>query len=837
MKRINILIIIVLYTCFACNTSQRGEVQRQFLNTDWQFEYQEKWYPATIPGTIHTDLFNNQLIEDPFFGNNEQSLQWIEKKSWTYQCVIFKDFLQEKAKNELIFDGLDTYSEVFLNGKPLCHTFGSNITDNMFRKWVFPLNMDDLQDSNILKIIFYPTSVMDSTEAATYPYPLPDIRAFSRKAPYQSGWDWGPRLVTCGIWKNVYIESWEHFRILDFQIQQEEINRERANIKVTTKCEFASNAEALFQYYINEELFKSENIQLTEGNNTIETDIKIDKPKLWYPNGMGEQPLYNVRVKIITDKEIDTKSTKIGLRKIELIQKKDSIGKSFFFKVNEQSVFVKGANWVPSEFFAPMASKEKYKNLLTACKESHINMLRCWGGAYYEDDAFYDFCDEMGIMIWQDFMFAGALYPEEKSFHENIAIEAREQIQRLRNHPCLALWCGNNEVKNAWEDWGWQSTYSEKQKTAISNNLSFIFNHILADAVAKYDPSCSYTPTSPLWGWGHPENFTEGDSHYWGVWWGELPFEVWDEKTGRFMSEYGFQSYPEMSSIQKFTLPEDRNLDSPAMKNHQKHGRGLEIINKAMCQYFGKATDFENFVYLSQLTQAYGIGLAIEAHRSHKPSCMGTLYWQLNDCWAVASWSSIDYYGRKKAVWYVSREKFAPLMIYSRNTKDETAVNIKLVSDKTTEMQGIITYKLLDFHGNIIDVKSKNFSAFPDVNHEDMYVLNNKMKDFKKTSCLYIQFVSKEGDTVCKIHYFDYPKNLKLPPSNLQWTTTHENGTDIIRLKSAVLIKGVYLYEKNASEGDFSDNYFDILPNQEKIIRFQATDRTRKHTFGLRTYN
>ena len=544
--------------------------------TDWQFDYNGQWYPATVPGFIHTDLMANGLIPDPYYGTNEDSVQWVADSSWSYRTTISGRDLPEGSLY-LVMKGLAGNALVLWvaylgDGDPDC---GTETVDNMFTENVFEISNGTLQyDSIMIEVFFDPLT--DSLREGYYGITLPDRRAFTRIAPYQQGWDWGPKLPSCGIWKPVYITN-------------------RASIS----CQASRTSTA----------------------------------------------------------------------NIKLRQEKDSIGQSFTFYRDGKPIFIKGANWIPIHSF-PVLNKEqkaRYRHLLCSAKEAGFNMLRVWGGGIYEHDYFFDLCDSLDLMVWMDFNFSTMLYPDNPDMLESIREEARQNVSRIAQHPCVVLWCGNNEVKNGWEDWGWQGVYNwtPEQRARLQHGIDTLFgeNGILAQAVKQYDPlQRPYITTSPLYGWGHPECVTHGDSHYWGVWWGEEPFERYAEKTGRFMSEYGFQSYPMLSTLKRVVPADQLNIDSPAMRNHQKHGRGREIIDKAMMQYYGfdsKSLSLEDYCYVSQLLQAWGTGYGIFQHIKQQPHCMGTLYWQLNDCWPVASWSSIDYYGNWKALHYRAQALFA----------------------------------------------------------------------------------------------------------------------------------------------------------------------------------
>lgn len=543
---------------------------------NWQFRYDHEWYDATVPGCVHTDLMRHGFITDPFWANNEDNVQWIKDSVWEYRSFLFVD---DNAQDsfDIVFEGLQTYAKVYVNDSLVLNA------SNMFRRYVVSLCSDNLNDTNELYVEFYPTEWYDSVAQAELGFPLPDRRAFSRTAPYQQGWDWGPALSTCGIWKSVYVQT---------------VDSEQPDAVHLKKGTWFDNHEITFK----------------------------------------AQP--------------------------------DSIGLAYTFFDNGAPIMVKGANWIPAHSFPILTDdlKRRYKYLLESAKDAHFNMIRVWGGGIYEHDYFYDLCDSLGIMVWQDFDFSCALYPSDDAFLDNVRHEVADQVIRIAKHPCVVIWCGNNEVKNGWEDWGWQSQYdwTPEQIAYLEKSIDTLFSEsgILASAISQYDPlKRPYIQSSPLFGWGHNESCTHGDSHYWGVWWGELPFEMYAEKIGRFMSEFGFQGYPDWSTVCRFCPEDERYIGSVSMSSHQKHNRGVAIVDKAMKRYYGfdsKSVSLEDYCYLSQLLQAWGTGYGLFCHLKASPYCMGTLYWQLNDCWPVASWSSIDYYGNWKALHYRAKDLFDP---------------------------------------------------------------------------------------------------------------------------------------------------------------------------------
>ncbi len=559
---------LIWFNGFAQNISKE-------LKANWQFKKMgtAQWHRATVPGTVHTDLLNNQLIPDPFYRNNETKLQWIAATDWEYKTVFNLDAATINKKNiQLVFEGLDTYADVFLNNQQILSA------NNMFRTWKVNVKKIIKQQDNQLHIIFRSSDRTGDSLRATSSLIHPSEymnRNYVRKAQYHFGWDFAPKLITCGIWRKVKIEAWDFFS--------------------------------------NEEI-----------RGIVDTTLHL-KPK----------------------------------QQVELVQQRDSIGQSFYFTVNKQPIFIKGANWVPADVFLPRVTKAKYRNLLVAAKEAGINMLRVWGGGIYEDDAFYDLCDSLNIMVWQDFMFAGAMYPSDTAFMENVKQEVTDNLKRLAHHSCIALWCGNNEVDEAWHNWGWQKQFnlSPADSAKLWEGYRKLFHEMLPQLVKQY-ASQPYITTTPLNGWGRKESMTHGDSHYWGVWWGLEPIATYKEKIPRFMSEYGMQSLPSLESIQQFALPADLDTASAVMKAHQKHPTGFQTLAAYMQQNHLTASNFKEYIAATQHLQSMALETAITAHLQAQPRCMGTLFWQFNDCWPGASWSIVDYYGRKKKAYYTVKKLY-----------------------------------------------------------------------------------------------------------------------------------------------------------------------------------
>ncbi len=830
-----LLLVLIGILIFSCSSKKdKKMITKIEINRNWKFRQSgiEKWYDATVPGCIHTDLLKNKLIGKPFFRTNEKKLQWIENEDWEYKTIfnVDKAFLNH-SNIELVFKGLDTYAKIYLNDSLILNT------DNMFREWNLDCKNLIKEGENSLRICFLSAVKENKRKSKKISYRLPDIRAFTRKAPYQFGWDWGPRFVTSGIWRPVYLQAWNNAKIKDIQIIQNKISKDNADISAIFEIQSNKKQKAFVSVTNkrNSKIFVNKEVELIKSVNNIKLDFNIEHPKLWWTNGLGEPYLYDLKVMLKIGKTFDEKSIKIGIRTIEIVQEKDSVGKSFYLKLNGVPVFMKGANYIPQDNFLNRVKNKRYEKLIKNAAEANMNMLRVWGGGIYENDIFYDLCDENGILIWQDFMFACTMYPGDKAFLENVKQEAIQNVKRLKNHPCLALWCGNNEIASAWQDWGWQKAmnYSKEDSTEIWNNYLKIFDDILPKIVNEYDPKSFYWQSSPSIGWGHIESNYEGDSHYWGVWWGKEPFEMYKKKVARFMSEYGFQSFPEFKTIKTFSIPEDWNVNSEVMLSHQKHPIGNQLIKQYLQRYYQMPKNFKSFLYLSQLLQAEGVKIAIEAHRRAKPYCMGTLYWQLNDCWPVTSWSSIDYYGRWKALHYFVKKDYNDILV-SPNL-DNGVLYVYIISDKLVPVKANLILNLIDFDGNVL--WNKEIKVNVQSNSSNLYFQTNLKKFLKNFDRKKIAFQTKvliNKKTLSKnILYFLYPKNLSLPIPHIYKQIYENKNGYVIKFKTDKLAKNVYLSVNNVT-GFFSDNYFDLFPNETIVINFITKNKVKNFEAKLK---
>jgi beta-mannosidase len=821
--------LLLAAVVFGCGPSP--SVTRVPLHDGWEFRRvgEEEWRPATVPGTVHTDLLANGEIEDPFYRDNEFGLQWIEREDWEYRTTIdVGEALLEEKHVELVFEGLDTYADVLVNGSRVLRT------DNMFRGWEQEVRRRLNAGQNELVVRFRSPiemvlPVFDMMDSLGMRLPAGNdrgekpTRVYTRKAAYHYGWDWGPRFVTSGIWRPVTLRAWSGVRISDVQIVQQSLSDERAVMRAYVEIRSDSAQPAAITVRSRDRRFNAVSVEarLPNGRATASVDFVVEDPERWWPNGIGDQQLYDIEVEVRAGDVRDRVSLRAGLRTLEVVNEPDSIGESFYVRVNGVPVFMKGANYIPLDHFTPRVDEQRYRTFFEAAVQANMNMLRVWGGGIYENDLFYDLADEYGILIWQDFMFANGMYPHFGELLDGIAQEAVENIRRLRNHPSLALWCGNNEMDEGWHNWGWQRDYASAQAERIWSTYRWIFHQMLPELVATYDSGRFYWPSSPSIGWGHPESMTHGDSHYWGVWHGREPFEVLQEKLPRFMSEFGFQGYPSLETVAAFTLPEDRDVDSPVMLAHQKHPVGPEIVREYMGRWYREPNDFASFLYLSQLVQAEGMRLAFESQRRAMPRTMGTLYWQLNDTWPVASWSSLDYFGRWKALHYAARDAFAPVLV-SPVVRGDT-VDVYVVSDRLEPVHADLELRLLEFDGTIrwderVTVDAPANSSVR-VFAEEMEALLGGAA--RSDVVLQVRLLNGAGVMAENLLYFVPPKDLDLSAPDVE--VQMERGSDgpTLLLSTDRLAKHVYL---SLDDGDafFLNNFFDLIPGHDRRVLVES---------------
>lgn len=780
------------------------------LNENWQFKQADEnhWYPASVPGCIHTDLFENELIPHPFVGDNEVRLQWISDKHWVYESEFILNKEQLKTQNtELVFEGLDTYAKIYLNGKLILES------NNAFRIWKVDVKKH-LQTNNKLKIEFTPTAEIEAIKQKEIPYELPEgPRMFTRKAAFQYGWDWGPKYNTVGIWRDIYINFWENAKIEDVYIKQNFLSEEKAGLTAEIELKNSEKGILKAEIYVNNQLEIEKEFGLHSKSANLKIPIEIKQPKFWWTNGLEEAYLYEFKIQIkdLQGNLIDEKIIKKGLRTIELVTDQDEFGESFYFKLNGVPVFMKGANYIPQNSFQNWVTKENYDQLLDDVQKSNMNMLRIWGGGIYEEDYFYELCDEKGILVWQDFMFANGMYPGDEEFLGNAGMEAIDQVKRLRNHASLALWCGNNEISEGWHRWGWQDGRSEAEKAEIWGNYQKLFNGILPEIVQIFT-DLPYWESSPKFGRGDARYIAEGDAHDWWIWHDGHPFEDLETKTPRFMSEFGFQSFPSLEAIRFINDGKSTSISTQEFANHEKHARGFEIIRTYMERDFPVPTDEEDYVYMSQLLQAYGMGKGIEAQRRNMPYTMGSLYWQLNDCWPVASWSGIEFFGYWKPLQYQIEKSFSQVLVSFE--REDDGLKVYMVNDQLEEVNGELELAIQDFDGNMLKQWKLNPSVQPNSSTIITQLNLNEFKEIEDQIFVSAKFKGKVFN-----YFLVKPKDLKLKASQLKIDFTKTENNTTITLKSNTLEKDVMILYNEKPIGYFGE----ILPGMNQIINLETS--------------
>ena len=847
MKRQSPYFFVLIIWLFSCQ--HEGNNIKSLPDSDWEFKAVDdtNWLPASVPGYVHIDLLNNNIIEDPYYRLNEHKQQWIDKKDWEYRTIfnVSKNIL-DKDVVELTFKGLDTYASVYLNEQLILNA------DNMFVSHKVSCKKLLKQGNNTLRIIFESPIEVGLKKREELGYFLPgaendqselgglgDIKVspFTRKPGYHFGWDWGPRLVSSGIWQDIELVGWDKATIIDVNIIQKNLTDSLAILNAKIEIFSIENREIDIVCVVDSQQISKAKVSLTDGINEIAIPIKIQKPELWWTNGLGSQKLYNIEIKIAAGSEIlSSKSISIGLRTVELIQQPDSIGKSFYFQINGHPVFMKGANYIPQDIFLSRVKDEDYEELINSAVDANFNMLRVWGGGIYEKEIFYDLCDKYGILVWQDFMFACAMYPGNSSFLDNVKNEAEQNVKRLRNHPCIALWCGDNEILSAWNRWGWKESVLEDQGQDIVDTVwkayDDIFHNILPDVVKEFDPSRSYWSSSPSAGFGELENGKSGDNHYWGVWWAKEPMSRYKEVIPRFMSEYGFQSFPELNSVKKYALEKDWDINSEVMKSHQRSSIGNNTIVEYMQRDYSNPKDFPMFLYVNQVLQAEGIKMAIEAHRRNMPVCMGSLYWQLNDCWPVASWSGIDSYGNWKAMHYFVKKAFNDVLV-SPDYDTKGQLNVTIVSDKLKNIEAKLKLFIIDFEGNTlwtldeqVDIVKNSSNIYFETDLNQLRVgIDKRIVLLQATLCdLYGGIISEN------VMYFLPIKDLNLPTPIIKYNIEKAEGGFRLVLSTNKLAKNLYISVDNI-EGKFSDNYFDLMAGDTIEIKFSASEQIELSKF------
>ena len=824
----------------------------QVISAGWQFravgDHEHPgvadWHSAAVPGAVHTDLQSAGLIPDPFFADNEKRLQWIGRQDWEYRTTFIADpALLTRQHIELVFDGLDTFAEVTLNDKPLLKT------DNMFRAWRADIRPLLHSGANELRVVFHSPYTVMSPVLAKLPYILPGsgyeaydpakgiypVGHYIRTAGYEYGWDWGPKLVTMGIWRPARIEAWDDVRITNLHIEQNSVTVERALITAAIDIEAAHAGKVTIDLDLSSLGGTAGNGHHVHGTETLEAGInhlkfplRIDHPKRWFPAGYGAQDRYQVSLEIKDEnnaKRLDSAEEKIGLRSVELRRDADQWGRSFAFVVNGIPVFAKGANVIPMDSFPARVTPARERALLTAARDANMNMIRMWGGGYYQTDSFYEIADELGIMVWQEFAFGGGLVPGDKAFQDNVHQEAIEQVKRLRDHASVVLWCGNNEVETSWDSWGdrldFKKQLTPEQRERVWQDYVVLFRDILKSVVAQNGGGAPYWPSSP--GADFEEragNDHNGDMHFWDVWSGAKPIDEYRKVQTRFLSEYGFQGMPDLATVRAFAGNE-QDVTAPALANHERFINGFVRIQHYLDEETGPARDFASLDYLSQFVQAEAIQTGAEHLRSQMPRTMGSLYWQLNDCWPVVSWASIDYFGRPKALQYYARRFYAPLLIAP--AFDANQITAHIVSDRLAPLGATLRLRVLDFAGHELYNSSQPVTIPALTSLPIASVPVSGIAGFDAARNVAVFDLIADGKTlVSHTLFFVKAKDLQLPSPSIDARIDKSGKSYLITLQSKSLARAVEVTFPGI-DATLSDNYIDLLPGVTANLRVESS--------------
>jgi len=793
------------------------------------------WLTTPVPSSIFSSLIAAGQIEPSDINTNPEKFAWVSEKLWIFRKIFDAPVeLLDCDQVDLVFDGLDTVASIWLNDKLI------GKTNNMFIPFRFDVTSVLKPRNNSLLVRFEPaiehakklmnryTSFSESDFRNPY-------RVYIRKAQYQFGWDWCPALPGCGIWRPVRLEGTKKARLADLHIRTVDCNHRYADIKIAVKLDTVTAEEFLCKLTLScREQIIEHNLTFSPGEDSQSTVIRIESPLLWWPAGYGRQNLYRLVLQLLSgDEVIERAQKKFGIRTVKLNRTPDDHSENFQFEINGQPVFAKGANWVPASIFAGSVNSNDYEKLLSAAAKSNINMLRVWGGGYYEADKFYELCNQLGIMIWQDFMFACAYYPDRQWFTEEVKKEAAAIIRQLRNHPCLVLWCGNNEI-----DWHHTSGRLGKGKKFYGKA---IYHRLLPQLVAELDPDTDYIPTTPL---GGKDKFKTGQpltTHQWSVWSGHQPVRQYlcpPQDIPRFVTEFGLQSLPPIKTIKNFCPPEQLRIGNYLIEKHNYQLDGNSRLYRYIGDLFGTAENLEQFVYFSQVTQARGVKAYVEHLRAHNFRNNGVLFWQFNDCCPAISWSAMDYTKEPKALYYYTKRFFSKLLIAVVSESEKARVDLPsvlqslkviVINDSNQPITAALNCRLVDLFGHLLDQVTLPIAIAPFSTSTPPKLPKTIISPtHPDKSCLHL-VIDKDGKKIAENLFF------YLPDKYIDWPKVEISKhfsqiTDKqwkLKLKSNAIAKDVQISTSVAAQ--FSDNFIDLIPPDE----FEITIDCEQHLSSI----
>lgn len=797
---------------------------KQTLNGNWKMREisQSHWLDAQIPGSVMSSLIANGKVGDPFWRDNEYEARELFRKDYEFQreFTLAKDFY-EKDKVELVCYGLDTLAEIYVNDVLLAKT------NNMHRTWSFDCkSLINLGENQIRVIFRSPINYIDSyipeegKEIHFVATGSMKNNQYLRKAHCMFGWDWGAQIPDAGIWRDIELTAYSDVKLQDVEIIQHHHNK-GVELEINTELMTLEDNAYTLEYTLISPEGETVTTQYAASSGRNSHSISVERPQLWWPNGYGEQPLYHLTVAVMnTGRESDRKDFTLGLRTLTVSQEKDQWGSEFAFQVNGIKIFARGADYIPEDTVYSNITPERIEYLIDSCVRANYNCLRVWGGGYYPSDTFFELCDRYGIIVWQDLMYACNVYDVTREFEENIIEETKDNVRRIRHHACLGLWCGNNEMESGWFGWPGFKDHSPQLRADYIKQ----FEYILPRAVEETDDRTFYWPSSPSSGGclDNPDDENRGDVHYWAVWHGLKPFEDYRNYYFRFCSEFGFQSFPSIKTVNSFTEEADRNIFSKVMESHQKNGAANGKILYYISENFLYPKSFSDLLYVSQILQGIAIKFGVEHWRRNRGRCMGSLYWQVNDSWPVASWASIDYYGRWKALHYMAKNFYAPIAGNLSRTGNVTEAHIQNERLEEKRCSATISLKKMDF--------TELYKAEFELTVPALSVVKVMEKDFGDLIAgiedqVYVEavFTDEEGYQSTEIEVFVPFKHLSLEQPAITHEVTDNEDRYIITLKAQKLACFVEL-DFADSDAIFSDNYFHLTGTEPKRIELMKCD-------------
>jgi beta-mannosidase len=814
------------------------------LNGMWRMRKMrdEAWVNAVVPGSVISDYVREGLIEDPYFRDRQYEIFDLFREDYVYEREFELDgSLLYADRLELCCEGLDTLAEISVNGILVA------TTKNMHRTYRWDLQPYVVAGVNHLQIIFRSSvAFVEQKQQEMYLWAANDdyvVQGYPhlRKAHHMFGWDWGPKIPDYGIWRNIYITAAHDARIDDVYVtQHHDVQGEvTLDIRLTTE-RYGAALSAEHRPILDVVLTAPEGpiaatAKVQVGHDTEHVHLTLRNSQLWWPNGLGAQPLYTLTIQLLSVDEavLDTHVMKLGLRTLTVRQEPDEWGESFEIAVNGVSIFTMGANYIPQDNIRSLQTRERAEQLIRDCVHANFNCIRVWGGAFYPDDYFYDLCDQYGLIVWQDHLFSCAEYLMTDEFTAEIKAEVADNVRRLRHHASLGIWCGNNEM-----EWGWVEWDFPKRPKLRSDYLKQ-FEIILPEVTKEHDPNTFYWVASPSSGGGfdRPNAPDRGDVHYWEVWHGGKPFTEYRKHYFRFCSEFGFQSFPSMKTVASFTLPGDRNIFTNIMESHQKNAGGNGKILYGISENFLYPKDFDSLLYVSQLLQAEAMRYGVEHWRRHRGRCMGSVYWQLNDCWPVASWSSIDYYGRWKALHYAAKRFYAPLIISAEESG--MMVNLAVTNDTLSAVSGTVRWRLRTTQARVllegsiaVEMPALTAGWCAELDFCEEVTAHGKENVYLEYEWIVHEQIVSSGYVLCV-----KPKHLRLAEQpNLRADIVEAGDQFTITVHADALALFVEL-DFNAFDARFSDNFFHVSAGVPKQVILAKQDLSTAATLDLLRQN